>query len=197
MGLDVQLYRFAGSTDSHPLLRTFGQEARIIRAHVCGGKPAYKATGEEAKEYVTALRQLWAKAKPDESSFGPAGEQVEAPSSYRFAINGNIGCWCVGYGSMEPAKNRLLGTVYEAFPDAHPNIAGYIFPDWQKAQDVVKASLTEIRGERTNALSQAAAKSESGERFERDIKMLEVVLETVDYVLAQSDQETYYLSWFP
>lgn len=184
MSLDVYLHRFIGSKDLLPLLSAVGKEIQAARIRTCGEKSAYKATVEETHQYTSELRKLWASEEYSILFLKDFREPVRVPSIHPFAIDGKIGCWRVSYSSTDISKNLALSIVYEAFPEAHPNIAGPVLPNWQSAWDIMTTQLTKL-------------KTVSNAGLERDIKTLEVVLETIGHVLANPPQDSYFFYWSP
>ena len=178
MGLDAHLIKYPVPPEQLPLLREYLKEWQTARQIACHNKPAYQATAEEQERYLQFLKAPTTE-KLKGLNLGRA-QDIEYPSARnRF---GNLGYWRVGYGvSSNPEENFLLEVVYKALPETHPNFAAYFPVDWAYAHQVMVEHLEQV-------------KTNKQDTYIRDI---EAFVETIEYVLAQADPETYFMSWFP
>ena len=181
--MDVYLQRVSIAPAGLPLLREWLLDWRRSRLSICDGKPAYLATEEEKKSYFDSFRT----PQPEKYAglFLPgANEEVEIFSANH--PHSNLGNWRVNYsGSLgwDARENYVLGTLYEAFPEAHPNLASTIGADWNFAQNSVLEAIDTLRKSTTRELS--------------NINKLDLFLETIGYVISQTEPETYFLYWCP
>jgi len=177
MGLDVQLWKYSVSPEQLASLRERLSDGRRIRRAMCHDRPAYQASEDEEEHYMDALE---ASGLYDFLAALGEPEKVNHPSDknpYR-----TVGYWRVGYGkeTSDPARNYRLATLYEAFPEVGARYMQRTGADWDYARQVVERRLEECRSRGDQEMVAAH----------------EVFLETVDFVLAQPDPETYFLSWF-
>ena len=179
MGLDVYLYQFRNvDTDSILKLSSFSDKLGSCE-NVSKAKAKLKAKA----------RQL---GLPEEIAIDPCcgGAKVSVISK-RFS-SWDIGTWAGLDVILAITSHFLSKDVYFIFPEAEGD-PQFFRPDWCAA----KVRLSEILQE-LKKLKPAQLESfipSYWELFENDLKEIEIVIETIDYVLSQSDSKQFLLCW--
>lgn len=219
MGMNVYLYYYGSLEDTIRLEEQVYREVKGLQREfvpdllhgVHQAKRWEDMTPEERErlqEYDAARERIVRQAGLDDGGAAD-GRAVERPSKRHPNSQFKIGYWHPGYVTPELLNAVLQTTIghdlYDAFPPAQSIRDGQVIetrfrPDWHAAREQVVAMLRDFRS------PEAAARSREHQNrwpnllvhnFEVYEGELDVVLETIEHVLSQSDPKCYILDWPP
>lgn len=185
MGLDIYLYHFKGAPGVSPSLpRLWGEAMRSAWKSIGDGRAAHTFSEAEKKQYSAACREI-KKGVPDEYRLffdESVCEEVKAPSAIHGSIDNEVGYMQVSYADgWGTAHNKALRALYEAFDEvAHPTFA-IVVPEWERTSQALQQQIARLQ--------------ETQEVDEIDHLKLRLVLQAVDWVLAQPERDSYFLLW--
>lgn len=217
MGMDVCLYRYGSLEDTIRLEEQVTREVEALQREfvpdllhgVYQTKKGEDMTPEERErlqEYDAARERIVQQAGLDDGGAAD-GRAIERPSKRHPNSQFKIGYWHPGYVTPDLLNAVLRATIgydlYDAFPQAQAIRDGQVIetrfrPDWHAAREQVVTMLRDFRSPEA-----VARLREHQDRwpdfFVDDFEVYEgevdVVLETIEYVLSQPDPKCYILDW--
>ncbi|HSY18993.1 MAG TPA: hypothetical protein VK815_11690 [Candidatus Acidoferrales bacterium] len=200
MGLDVWLYQFKGlNTDAILKLSQFSEEP-----WASGAFQKWKTLPESDRgpfpseaDRIAHREKLAARARelgiPEKilkhESFG--GEHICFPSKANPQMP--VGDW-YSFSMTQTLMKHFIGKdIYFAFPEAGEDLHYYFKPDWAAAKGKLSEILKELKKVEPAELEKFCfGLSES---FDHHLNQIEVMIETMDYVLSHPHPEEFLLCW--
>ncbi len=186
MGLDVFLYK--ATTEQREQGDKLEAQYQEYEASVWEGENYDAIPDADKKEYAADVQAYALKLGLDEYGFKKA-EQIKFNSKKYPKHLFEIGYFRSSYN--ESGINLVLeqsvgSNLYDVFD--HTDNEYEFVPDWCNSLDKARQILEEY----TNAVKPTKATKENIEWVKQ---ALEIVIETIEYVLAQSNPEHFYLHW--
>ena len=202
MGLDVHLYQFEGvDTDAILKLWQFSEEPwayeefekwTITPPSERGNFPSEKAKAEGHEKLVANARELGlSEMIVKDGVFG--GKQITFPSKKH--PEWTIGDWYSVSTLREIVEHFTGKNFYFAFPEAE-GIHGLFRPDWETSRKRLVGILKELQGidpRQFDAFNKEFVLQ--GQMFKGRMEQLEVMIETLDFVLNSDNPKEFLLYW--
>lgn len=200
IGLDVYLYRFPGMNAQAivRLARALEEigDAVVRDREALGWREGMPWPSPEIRAHLKALAEPIAKALGSPGwqyeTIHSVGHQVNLPSSRHPDSPLRIGDWEAGFSGIWDALTAATGRRVEiAFPDAHE---GWYRPNWRYARAGLLDLLSQVQHIGVAGLVEPWGEFAS-EQYGHSIEALEVMIQTIDYVLAQPNPDEFLLDW--